>query len=273
MKSVGIGTVWRGGLIAAFLAAGSAAVEAANDAVLRAGYTPTYPPVVFVQNGQPAGIEIDLARQLAADLGMPLRLIEMEWDKLIPALVAGDIDIIMAGMTITDARRVRMDFSRPYLRTGQLVLMRRSRAHLYPTADAVRATKEAVGVIKNTTGDGYVQAWFTNAQRRAYNTSEDAALELSRKRLDLFVDDAPSIWWQASQHEADLTVLATPLTEEYLAWGIARTNPTLLAAVNKTLRRWEKDGTLRRILQAWIPMDRAQPAATATPPTRSTHDD
>ena len=71
---------------------------------MRVGVSPDYPPMVFKQNDRITGAEADLALRLGNALGSPVEFVEMGWDQLIASLMEGKIDIIMSGMTITEAK-------------------------------------------------------------------------------------------------------------------------------------------------------------------------
>jgi ABC-type amino acid transport substrate-binding protein len=90
---------------------------------LRVGVTPDYPPIISKRGKDIIGVEADLARRLALELNRPVQFIELRWEKQIPALLAGETDIIMSGMSVTKARKVRIDFSDHYLKSGLLNMM------------------------------------------------------------------------------------------------------------------------------------------------------
>lgn len=75
---------------------------------LLVGVTPNFPPIIFKQSGEFAGVEAELARLLALELGKPIKFIELRWERQIPSLMARETDIIMSGMSITGARGVRL---------------------------------------------------------------------------------------------------------------------------------------------------------------------
>jgi len=91
---------------------------------LRVGVFPYYPPMIFKQTDEFRGAEADLAIRLAKMLGREAQFVELGWEQLIPALMEGRIDIIMSGMTITEARKARVNFTEPYLKMGLVTLMR-----------------------------------------------------------------------------------------------------------------------------------------------------
>ena len=92
-----------------------------------------------------------------------------------------------------------------------------------------------------------------SAQIVQYLVPNDAALAVRNRRLDVFIYDAPAIWWLASQYESDLAVVPVPLTQEDIAWGIKPGNVLFKQQVNAILGEWKKDGTLQRLLDRWTP--------------------
>jgi polar amino acid transport system substrate-binding protein len=220
---------------------------------LRVGVTPTYPPVVFKQAGQIAGVEADLARLLGARLGRPVHFAEVVWDQQIDTLLAGKTDIIMSGMSVTAARAVRIAFTEPYLEGGLMAAVRTEDARRYGSREALLQTSGTVGVVERTTGDVFVQQNFPTARRVALSLASDGALALRRRTIDVFVHDGPSIAWLVSANEADLAGIWQPLNRESLAWGVRRDDPRLLAQINEILGAWRRDGTLTDVLVRWLP--------------------
>ena len=81
--------------------------------------------MAFKQGGELVGLEVEAARELGEQLGRPVEFIEVKWEDQIPALLAGRTDIVMSSMTSTPERRLRVAFSNPYLRVGQMMLIKR----------------------------------------------------------------------------------------------------------------------------------------------------
>jgi polar amino acid transport system substrate-binding protein len=220
---------------------------------LRIGVTPTYPPIIFRQGGQIVGVEADFASRLGARLGRPAYFVQVAWDRQIEALLARRTDVIMSGMSITEARTIRIAFTEPYLDAGLMAAVRAEDGRRYGSRDALLRTDATVGVIEQTTGDVFVQRNFPNARRVALTTAADGAAALRRRTIDIFVHDAPSIAWLVSANEADLAGIWQYLNREQLAWGVRRDDPELLARLNEILATWKQDGTLAGILARWLP--------------------
>ncbi|MDD5483113.1 MAG: transporter substrate-binding domain-containing protein [Kiritimatiellae bacterium] len=222
---------------------------------LMIGVSPNYPPLMFMQNGGIAGAEVDLASELGKALNRPVRFLQVRWDDQIDTLLAGRIDIIMSGMTITAARKVRIAFSDPYLQLGIMPLVRTRDAAKYSSAEKIINGDARIGVERGSTADV-----FANRSCRSTSISYvqpiDAYFFLVNRRIDVFLHDGPGVIWLAAKHEADLQAIRLPLTRDDIAWGLRKDDTELLAAVNRALAAWKKDGTLQKILDKWLPTER-----------------
>jgi ABC-type amino acid transport substrate-binding protein len=228
----------------------------ASGGVLRIGTVANAPPLIFRQKGQWVGIEAELGEALAARMDMAPVFIAYPPSKLAPALLDGKVDILMAGLTITGERRVRMDFSVPYLVVGQSALIRSSDLLLYNTEIKIRAAKSRVGVVTDSDGERLAAKYFMNASARAFPRAEMAAEALRQKQIDMLIYDAPAVWWLALQYGQQL-VLAPPLfAREEIAWAFRRSSVALRESANQALDDWQKNGRLESILRRWIPISK-----------------
>jgi ABC-type amino acid transport substrate-binding protein len=223
---------------------------------LRIGTVVDSPPLVFKHKGSWSGVEAELGRALAARLGMKPVFVAYPPQRLSAALLDGKVDILMAGMAITEDRRVQMDFSAPYLVVGQAALIRSADRLRYNTEIKVRSARARVGVVEDSAGDRLISKYFTNATRIAFPRAEEALHALQQNQIDMLMGDAPSIWWLALQHEQTLSVAPALFAREEIAWVFRRGSVTLREAANQALADWQKDGTLESILQRWIPFSK-----------------
>jgi len=220
--------------------------------VLRVGITPNLPPMIFKQDGAYQGIEAEFARSLAKHLGRRLVFVEVPWEAQIEALLQGRTDVIMSSMSVTTVRQARMNFSRPYMRSGQVALVRRtevSKLQLF-----LMSEKNKIGVQKGTTGEYFVELNMTQSERVTFKDPEKGAEALIKNRIDAFISDATVNWWLSSKYESKgLSVLPQLLTKETLAWGFRKQDTDLLQAANAYVENGEKDGSLNAIIRHWIP--------------------
>jgi ABC-type amino acid transport substrate-binding protein len=228
--------------------------KSSNANILRVGVTPNYPPMIFKLKGEIKGVEADLAFRLGKALDRQVQFIELGWDKQIQALIEKKIDIIMSGMTITEAREARINFTAPYLRSGLAALMRAEDASKFDDVESPQESFSTVGVIQGTTGEVFVRDHFLKAANIiSFQKASEAPYLLKNRRIDLFIHDAPSIAWLVSENEGAVKGLWKPLNSEYLGWGVRREDQELLIKVNSVLNTWKKDGTLKGVLTEWLP--------------------
>ena len=109
--------------------------------------------------------------------------------------------------------------------------------------------------MKGTTSDFLVQKEFQFTNRKIpFTLIKDAIQALVEERIDMFVDDAPVIWWKATAQEAQgLMLIPFFLTEEDLAWGVRKDDTALLESANLFLESWKSSGKLKSAIKQWIP--------------------
>ena len=224
----------------------------ATGAPLRIGVAPKLKPLVFKEGREFRGLEADLGRALANRLGRPPVFVEHNWEKLMDALEAGKIDIIMSGMTVTPARQARVAFTQPYLRSGQTALVRRDQAARMQVF--FRDPANRFGAQRQTTGAYYLEQTFPQAKRTLYPDPESGAAALLKKKIDAFISDASINWYQASVNEArGLVLLNLPLTQEDLAWAVRKDDTALLQAADDFMQKAIAGGDLKKIVERWLP--------------------
>jgi len=233
----------------------SPAIEAqegsSDSGSLRVGVSPVFPPMVFKQGKELAGVEVDLARELGANLGRGITFVEVPWEDQIEALNEGRIDIVMSSMSITMARQAVVAFSRPYLIVGQMALVRAEDQNKYLLGFPLKPPG-TVGVLSATTGEFLVRREFPKAKIKTFKTEADAAQALKKKKIDLLISDSTLIWYLAGIHATGgLVAVPFALNEEQLAWAIRKSDEALLTSVNEFIQKAGQEGTLNRVFRRW----------------------
>lgn len=224
---------------------------------LRIGTATNYPPLAFKADGQMQGVEVDFAQKVAQDLGVKVSLIETPWEQLIPALEKGEIDVIMSGMSITEDRSERVQFTVPYLNVGQMALIRREDYDRLGGRDAMAQPTSRVGFLSGTTAEAYARRQLSGATLIGFASPEAGIAALRGNTIDFYIQDAPTIWrvtGNLSKDYPDLMGRYRPLTAEYLAWAVRKDDDNLLTRLNALLLRWEQNGDIDRVLDRWIPV-------------------
>ena len=231
-------------------------VEIAPDpSVLRVGITANAPPLIYKNGKRFGGLEVDLAKKLGRYVGKKVQFVDMDWDKLIPALEADKIDIIMSAMSITQARQYRIAFSNPYLRSGQILLVRlQEKARFATGIYSLMNSNYVIGTIKDTTGDLFISRTINGATVSYFTEPADAVQALIDKKIDAFVYDAPMVCQYAAVNENNkLSPILTLATEEYLAWGMRKEDVELLEQSNSFLADLQEKQQLLPMIRARIP--------------------
>lgn len=222
---------------------------------LRVGLSPDYPPMAYVEDGVIKGMEVELAMEVAADMGKTMELVPMPWAELLPALMRGDVDVVMSGMTVTDERKQLVAFSEPYMTLGQMAIIRIRDAGRFRTPMQALESGARVGYINDTTGQAFVDNTPVVKSRQGYASVELALTALSEGQIDVFIHDAPTSWDLAVSPWADnLISLYRPLTQESLAWAVRKDDAALLAKLNAALAKLKASGKLESMTFRWIPV-------------------
>ncbi|MDH5173331.1 MAG: ABC transporter substrate-binding protein [Gammaproteobacteria bacterium] len=234
------------------LVVGSAATAAPG---LRVGVSADYPPLVFQKDGQIVGIEADNARAVGEIIGRKTKLLNMPFEKLVPALLAGEIDVIMSGFSVTAERSKQVLFTDSYMRVGQMAILHRDKIARFAQPWSIYRPGVRVGVEPGTTGASFAERELKDAEIKYFKDSAEAFAGLRADQIDLYIHDAPTSWQLATaQENSDLISLYSPLTEEMLAWAVRPGDAALAGDLNRALSMMKSNGSLSYILNRWIPV-------------------
>lgn len=232
----------------------SSSLVLAADA-LRVGMSADYPPLVFKRDGQVMGIEADCARAVGEIIGRRIQMVDMPFEKLIPALLAGEIDLIMSGMSVTAQRSARVMFTDSYMLVGQMAILHKDKLARFAQPWKIYQAGVRVGVEPGTTGAAFAERELPEAVISTFPNPEAAFAALRADIIDVYIHDAPTSWQLATSREnADLISLYSPMTEEMLAWAVRPDDVGLAGELNRALTMMKANGTLQYILNRWIPV-------------------
>ena len=225
------------------------------EGVLRVGVDASYPPfAVDPGTGVPVGLDIDLARAVADQMGVELRFVNMGYDGLYDSLRASQVDVLFSALRIDPLRTRDVRYTTPYFEAGQ-VLVRKEGAGIEAPEDLEGRT---VAVAFGTEGDEAARRW----QRRLhvltlqpYATAADALAAVGAGEADAAIVDAVSarLWLrEASPADHDLGLASEPVTSDPYAAAVRQDYPRLHAAINAALQVLDEDGTLQAIISRWL---------------------
>ncbi|NDY55698.1 transporter substrate-binding domain-containing protein [Desulfovibrio sulfodismutans] len=166
------------------------------------------------EKGEPMGFDVDIARQIATELGVELDIKDMEWTGLIPALQAGKIDLIISGITGTLERAKTITFSRPYFTTGLCALVSAKKAPNLASVAALDDPARIIAVKTGTTADLVAAKRFPKAHINRFKEETACVQEVVSGRADAFFYDQISIAKHHKQNAEATRALLTPFTYE-----------------------------------------------------------
>ena len=236
-------------LVCMFALTGMAMAE-----TLKMGTNAAFPPYEFYddETGEIVGIDAEVAAAIAAKLGMELEIVDMDFDSLIPAVANGKIDVVLAGLTVTDERKQSVDFTTSYATGVQVVIVKEDSEITLDDLFAEGASHK-IGVQQGTTGDLY-STWDLEdnglATIERFKTGTDAVLALTSGKVDcVIIDNEPAKNFVAANE--GLKILETEyITEEY-AIALAK-DSALTADINAALEELIADGSLQAIVDKYI---------------------
>lgn len=225
----------------------SACGSGAKDELV-VGMELAYPPFETTdESGNPAGISVDMAYALGEYLGRPVRIENMAFSGLIPALTTGKIDLILSSMTITEERAKTVNFSDPYAKAQLSLLVYKDSP--VQSFDDLKAEGRKLAVKNGTTGHLFALANLPEENIVVFDKETACVLEVSQGRADAFIYDALTIYRNAQDNADTTRAVFTPFQKEYEYWGMAlnQDDTELLEQVNAWLAEYQEAGKMSEL--------------------------
>ncbi len=165
-----------------------------NSNTLYVGTSPDYAPYEFVDSTRKGdakyvGADIELAKHIAKELGMKLKLQPMEFDSILSSIQTSKVDVGISGFTYQKERAGNFEFSVTYQKDGegyQCLLIKESNASKYTTLESLNNKDVKVGAQSGSTPEGFVKAKLANATYQAYTTIDEGIQYLLSGKIDAF---------------------------------------------------------------------------------------
>ena len=218
----------------------TATTEGANSSKLIVGTSAGFPPYEYREGNKIVGIDAEIMEAIAADLGYTIEWEDMKFDSLISALASNKVDIVIAGMTVTEDRKKSVDFTETYTAAVQSIIVKKGGS--VTNLDEVEG--KLIGVQQGTTGDIYASDDYGNDKVQRFNEGADAVQALLNGKIDCVIIDDQVAKNFVDAHKTELELLDTAYTEEEYAMAVKKGNTQLLNQVNKSIRNLKDNGTL-----------------------------
>ncbi|AQQ54954.1 transporter substrate-binding domain-containing protein [Planococcus lenghuensis] len=220
--------------------------------VYRVGIDTTYPPFEYEVDGEYKGIDIDLINAIAENQGFEIELEPMDFAGIIPAMQAGQLDVAIAGMSITDERKEVVDFSEPYFDAGLTLVVNEDNEEITSLEDLEGAT---VAVKNGTTGAQFAR---DNADEYGFDVvqfedSPSMFQEVANGNADVLIEDYPVIAYAISESDLPLKTVGERLNGDQYGIAVLKgENQELLEQINAGLAELRESGEYDEILNTYL---------------------
>lgn len=221
-----------------------------SNRTLRVGIDPTYPPFDTLQNGEVRGYDAELARAIAADLGVQVEFHTLALDTLYDALAAGKVDVLISALPFVYERQTDVRYSTPYYQAGQALVVRPGKAGISTLAD-LRGKVVGVELGSNADTEARRLASTTVPEmqlRSIYRSPEEALSALSQGGLDAVITDNVSARLYLAGHPGSVSILSPTITNEPYVVAMPVRAIALSARIDATITRLRASGELARLM-------------------------
>ena len=215
-----------------------------------------FPPYEYYEGTEIVGIDVEIAAAVAAKMGYDFTVLDIDFDAIIPAVMSGEANFGLAGMTVTEDRLLSVDFSTSYATGVQVVIVPENSPITCVDDLFAEGANYTIGVQLSTTGDLYT-TWDLEdnglATINRYPTGNEAVMALQAGMVDcVVIDNEPAKAYVAANE--GLKILSTEYVTENYAACFAKGDP-LLAEFNAALEELIADGTIAAIIEYYIPVE------------------
>jgi glutamine transport system substrate-binding protein len=205
-------------------------------------------PFEFKQNGKYVGFDIDLWEAIAKDLKLEYKLQPMDFSGILPALQTKNVDVALAGITITEDRRKVIDFSDGYYDSGFMLMV--------PKDSTIKGVADLKGkslALKiGTSAANYAKTNFIGTDQRLFPNIDSAYLELQTGRVDAAMHDTPNVlYYIATAGKGRVKAVGAQMMAQQYGIGFPKGSP-LVTRVNGALANIKADGRYAAIYRKWF---------------------
>ncbi len=227
-------------LVLAVLFSPAAMADALDDILergtLRVGIGEFVPWAMPAERGGHVGYDIDLGTKIARDIGVRVEFKVYEWKDIIPALEAGDIDMIANGIVVTPKRALSISFTAPIAMSGAGMATNTQLTKDIHNLEQLNDPNIVIATVTGTFSEGVVRSVFKEAEIHSHESKDDAEKEVLEGRAHAYVSSLPAVRYFVAEHGDTVDL---PLSEPIVGWAEAL-----------AVRKGEQE--LLNFLNAWV---------------------
>ena len=218
---------------------------------LRVGLASFVPWAMQDKKGEWIGFEIDVAKRLAKDMGVKIEFVPTKWEGLIPSLLTGKFDMIIAGMTGTPQRALKINFTTPYDYSGMnVVVHKKFAAGITHYMDLDKKGNTIVSRV-GTTGAALAKETYKNAKVRLFPDEGPLVQELLNGKATALLASAPQPAQLAAKYPETLVLLDQNLVQQPICIGVPKGDPDTLAYLNNWIMIVRNNGFIKKKVDYW----------------------
>jgi len=220
---------------------------------LRIGTYLSTPYAMKKADGKLAGSEIDIGERLAKDMGVTPEIKLYDWEQLLPALQRGEVDIIVAGLSITPERALQVYFSNPYASSGVSIATNIKLTANFSSLDSLNKPDIAIGVIAGTVSEQVAHNLFAKASIKTFAEEAQAEDALVKGLLHAYVRSEPGPRFLALNHPKEVDVpISKPLLATREAFAVRRGDNDFVNFLNAWIVARDADAWLASTRKYWF---------------------
>ncbi|MCA9421987.1 MAG: transporter substrate-binding domain-containing protein [Nitrospira sp.] len=220
---------------------------------LRVGIALFTPWTFKNKDGELAGFEIDIARQLAKDLGVKPEFHSFKWENIIPALLKGEIDIIAAGMVITPQRALKVNFSQPYDSSGIGLVTNIPLTKAFDGPEDLNQSEVIISAVTGSIGEDLAHRVFPAATIKTFSSSQEAIQAVTGGKVHGYIEHEPITTFIALDHPDTVDEpLSKPLLETKEGFAVRKGDPDFIHFLNAWIISHNADTWLRSVHEYWF---------------------
>jgi len=224
-----------------------------NNGTLRVGVTLFVPWAARAPNGDLIGFEVDVAQQLAKDMGVKVEVLPYELGRLIPALESGEIDVIAAGLTITPDRALHVNFSSPYAEGGIALATHAQKTATVARLDDLNAATYKIAALDGSVAQALAKRLLPRAELKPFPSVDAASAALLAGEVDAYLEDEPVPTFLALENPQTIEVpIDRPLLSSKAGFAVSKGDPDFLAFLNAWIVARDADTWLPTTSAYWF---------------------
>ena len=211
------------------------------------GTNAEFPPFEYLENGEIKGFDMELVNEIGKILDADIKIVDMAFDGLLPALQMKKVDLVIAGMTANEERMKTVSFTQPYYTASQVIIVKEGNDSIKSFND-LKGKK--VGVMLGFTGDMVVSE-IEGVKIERFNAAYAGIMALQAGKVEAVVLDSEPAKNYVAQNKGLVLADADAEQEEY-AIAVRKNDKAILEKVEKALKEIKENGTYDKLLQKYF---------------------